>query len=182
MWMVSSAFPVSCGRDELGRNHNPRQSLSNGANQKPSSAFIFIKLLSTLFWYVLKLELRMVDLFLGLSQVALVVKNPPANAGDIRDLGSISGSGRSPGGEHGNPLQYSCLENPRGQRSLEGYSPWGHKESGTAEATYHAPDSYCLYVSSERGHSVASRLEGYKKVGTVLEFKPGRVWDLKEES
>ena len=49
VWMVSSAFPVSCARDELGRNHDPRQSLSNGANQKPSSAFIFIKLLSTLF-------------------------------------------------------------------------------------------------------------------------------------
>ena len=46
------------------------------------------------------------------SQVALVVKNPPANAGDIRDLHSISGWGRSPGGGHGNPLQYSCLENP----------------------------------------------------------------------
>ena len=44
--------------------------------------------------------------------MALVVKNPPANAGDIRDAGSIPGSGRSPGGGHGNPLQYSCLENP----------------------------------------------------------------------
>ena len=44
------------------------------------------------------------------SQVVPVVKNPPANAGDIRDGGSIPGSGRSPGGEHGNPLQYSCLE------------------------------------------------------------------------
>ena len=44
--------------------------------------------------------------------MALVVKNPPANAGDVRDLGSIPGSGRSPGGGHGNPLQYSCLENP----------------------------------------------------------------------
>ena len=43
------------------------------------------------------------------SQVALVVKHLPANSGDIRDMGSISGSGRSPGGEHGNPLQYSCL-------------------------------------------------------------------------
>ena len=43
---------------------------------------------------------------------ALVVKNPPANAGDIRDMDSIPGSGRSPGGDHGNPLQYSCLENP----------------------------------------------------------------------
>jgi len=41
-----------------------------------------------------------------------MVKNPPAIAGDIRDVGLIPGSGRSPGGEHGNPLQYSCLENP----------------------------------------------------------------------
>ena len=46
------------------------------------------------------------------SQVALVVKNPPANAGDLRSQGSIPGLGRSPGGEHGNPLQYCCLENP----------------------------------------------------------------------
>ena len=44
--------------------------------------------------------------------MALLVKNLPANAGDIRDSGSIPGSGRSPGEEHGNPLQYSCLENP----------------------------------------------------------------------
>ena len=41
-----------------------------------------------------------------------MVKDPPANAGDVRDSGSIPGSGRSPGGGHGNPLQYSCLENP----------------------------------------------------------------------
>uniref|UniRef100_A0A4W2H187 Nucleoporin Nup54 alpha-helical domain-containing protein n=1 Tax=Bos indicus x Bos taurus TaxID=30522 RepID=A0A4W2H187_BOBOX len=41
-----------------------------------------------------------------------VVKNPPANAGDLRDMGVIPGSGRSPAEEHGNPLQYSCLENP----------------------------------------------------------------------
>ena len=43
--------------------------------------------------------------------MALVVKNPPANAGDVRDLGSIPGSGKSPGGENDNPIQYSCLEN-----------------------------------------------------------------------
>ena len=43
--------------------------------------------------------------------MALVVKNPPANGEDLRDLGSIPGSGRSPGGGHGNPLQNSCLEN-----------------------------------------------------------------------
>ena len=46
------------------------------------------------------------------SLVALVVKNPPANAGDIRDMGSIPKWGRSLGGGHGNPLQCSCLENP----------------------------------------------------------------------
>ena len=45
-------------------------------------------------------------------QVALGVKNPPANTGDVRDMGLIPGSGRSHGGEHANPLQYSCLENP----------------------------------------------------------------------
>ena len=45
-------------------------------------------------------------------QVALVVKNPPASAGDIRDVGLTPGSGRSPAGGHNNPLQYSCLENP----------------------------------------------------------------------
>ena len=47
-----------------------------------------------------------------LREVVLVVKNPPANTGDIRDRGLIPGLGRSPGGRHGNPLQYSCLENP----------------------------------------------------------------------
>ena len=46
------------------------------------------------------------------SQVALVIKNPPANAGNMRDVGSIPGLGRSSGGGHSNPLQYSCLENP----------------------------------------------------------------------
>ena len=46
------------------------------------------------------------------TQVALVVKNPSANAEDVRDAGLNPGSGRSPGGGHGNPLQYSCLENP----------------------------------------------------------------------
>ena len=56
-----------------------------------------------------------------------VVKNLPANAGDARDAGLIPGWGRYPGGGSGNPLQYSCLENPHGLRSLAGYSPWGHR-------------------------------------------------------
>ena len=53
-------------------------------------------------------------------------KESACNAGD---LGSIPGLGRSPGGGHGSPLQYSCLENPHGQRRLAGYSPWGRTES-----------------------------------------------------
>ena len=52
------------------------------------------------------------DNFQSISQVALVVKNSPARAGDIRDMGLIPGSGRSPGEGNGCPLQYSCLENP----------------------------------------------------------------------
>ena len=57
-------------------------------------------------------------------------KESTCNAGD---LSSIPGLGRSPGEGHGNPLQYSCLENPYGQRSLAGYSPWGHKELDMTE-------------------------------------------------
>ena len=55
------------------------------------------------------------------------------SACSVGDLSSISGLGRSPRGGHGNPLQHSCLENPHGERSLVGYSPWGHKESDMTE-------------------------------------------------
>ena len=64
------------------------------------------------------------------SLVAQMVK---ASACNVGDLGSILGLGRSPGGGHGNPLQYSCLENPHGQRSLAGYSSCGHKELDMTE-------------------------------------------------
>ena len=64
-----------------------------------------------------------------------VVKNLLIVAGDIRDVVSIPGSGRSAGGGHGNPLQYSCLENPHGQRGPAGYRPWSGKESDMTEAT-----------------------------------------------
>ena len=64
-----------------------------------------------------------------------MVKNLPANAGDTSDVGSVPELGRIPVGRHGNTLQYSCLENPHGQRSLVGYSPWGRKELDTAEAS-----------------------------------------------
>ena len=57
------------------------------------------------------------------------------------DLGLITGLGRFPGRGHDNPLQYSCMENSHGQRSLAGYGPWGCKESDTNEATQHIAHS-----------------------------------------
>ena len=60
-------------------------------------------------WNLISLQFHVCE---WASQVALVVKNPPANAGDMRDLGSIPALGRSSGEGNDNPLQYSCLENP----------------------------------------------------------------------
>ena len=59
-----------------------------------------------------KLHITMLDEKQNPVQAALVLKNPPAKAGDLRDAGSIPGLGRSPGGGHGNPLQRSCLGSP----------------------------------------------------------------------
>ena len=78
-----------------------------------------------------------------------MVKNPPASAGDVRDASSIPGSERSPGGGHGNPLQYSCLENPHGQRKLGAYNPWGCKESDTTEVTKQYIYIYIYIVVSQ---------------------------------
>ena len=75
-----------------------------------------------------------------------MVKNLPANTGDVRDVSSVPGLGRSPGGGHGTSLgMMPVLMAPiffpgesHGQRSLAGYSPWGCKELDVTEATYHA--------------------------------------------
>ena len=64
----------------------------------------------------------------------------------------IPGMGRSPGEGNGNPLQYSCLEDPHGQRSLVGYSPCGHKESDTTESL------------SRHAHSWLTQFQGYSKM------------------
>ena len=60
-------------------------------------------------------------------------KESACNTGDSGDADLTPGLGRCPGGGHDNPLQYSCLENPYGQRSLVGYSPEGHKKLDTTE-------------------------------------------------
>ena len=67
-----------------------------------------------------------------------MVRNLPASAEDVSHVGLIPGSGRSSGGEHVNPLQYSCLENPLDRGAWPGFSPWGRKESNTTEATQHS--------------------------------------------
>ena len=75
------------------------------------------------------------------SLVAQTVKNLPATQGD---LDSIPGLGRSPGREHGNPLQNTCLENPHGQRNLAGSSPWGCR----VRHNWMTKLSTCIYPST----------------------------------
>ena len=75
----------------------------------------------------------------GATQVALVVRNLPANAEDVRDLGSIPGPGRFPGGGHGKPLQYSCLENPM--------------DRGTWQATVHRVTKSQTWVKQLNTHT-----------------------------
>ena len=68
-----------------------------------------------------------------------MVKNLLAHAGDVRDAGSIPESGRFPAGGHGNPLQYSFLENAMDRGAWQATYHKGRKESDTTEVTYHAP-------------------------------------------
>ena len=63
------------------------------------------------------------------------MRNLPASTGDVRNKGSVPGLGRSSGGGNGSSLQYSRLENPTDRGA---WGPWGRKEPGTTEATYHA--------------------------------------------
>ena len=96
----------------------------------------------------------------GASQVGLVVKNLPVNAGEIRDVGSIPGLGRSPGGGHGNPLQYSCLENPMERRIWQGTVHSVQKSQTqlkqlSTHRLVHIPYTYLL-SSVQFSHSVVS--------------------------
>ena len=97
-----------------------------------------------------------------------MVKNLPVNTGDVRDMGSHPASGRSPGGGHGNPLQYSCLQNPHGQ-SLVGCSPWGRKGLDMTEQLRTA----CKHSKTYKKNHIVISIEAEK----VLEKNPVFVSD-----
>ena len=84
--------------------------------------------------------------------MALVVKNLPTNAGDVRDVGLIPGSGRSPGGGHGNPLQYSCLENPMDRGT------WWATVHGVAKSQTQLKLQHTHGVGKATQHYVAARM------------------------
>ena len=96
-------------------------------------------------------------------------KEPACHAGDT---GSIPESGRCPGVENGSPLQYSCLEKSHGQRTLVGYSSWGHKTVRYNLATKHAhPIPYHLFAKQHHRHSDSSQLGKSAPKLTVLTLK-----------
>ena len=92
------------------------------------------------------------------------------NAGDTRDPGSIPGSGRSPGGGNGNPLQYSCLDNSHGQRSLAGYSPQRHKESDMTEQ-----------LSTHTAHRTLSVTGQHNAVVFNSDYRPSKTQNYYED-
>ena len=98
--------------------------------------------------------------------MVLVVKNQPANVGDIRDAGLISGLGRSPGGGHGNPLQYSCLENPTDREAWQAASIGSHRVGHNWNNL--ARTSFALKWVSCRQHIVGSCRRFLKKLKTEL--------------
>ena len=123
------------------------------------------------------------------SQLVLAAKNLPAKAEDRRDAGLIPGLGIPPGGGHGNPFQYSCLENPYGQRSLAGCSPWGHRV-GLDRTTKHtwkiarrnnnnlryADDTTFMAESEEELNSRLMKVKDSEKAGLNSTFKKQRSW------
>ena len=88
-----------------------------------------------------------------------MVKNLPGSSGDLRDVGSIPGLGRSPGGGHGYPLQYSCKENPHGQRSLVG------SDHRVAKSRTRLSDLACMHTGDIRVSNT------YVKVSCILRKK-----------
>ena len=144
-WRRASAEPLLFLKDQRAGNRAGRLQIHcrlrtrvqwTAAYRLDSFCFFFFKLHDILFerkkWFDFQY------IWLRVSQVVGVVKNPPTNAGYVRDVSSIPGSGKSPGGGHGNPLQYSCLGNPMDRGAwwtrIHGVS----KESDRTEATWYA--------------------------------------------
>ena len=110
----------------------------------------------------------LIKLRLGASQLVIVVKNLLANAGDMRNLGSVPELGRFPGRGHGNPLQYSCLENPMDKGALVGYSPQGRKGLDTAKGTEHA----CMRAQAAQSDFLPNCMELGGGVNVCVVEKP----------
>ena len=113
-------------------------------NSRSSLRLTSIDMLLIMVWYQSLLA----------SQVVLVVKNPPAKEGDPGDAGSILGSGRFPGGEHGNPLQCSCLENP--------------VDRGDRQAKVHGQGVICDWSDLVCTHLVDKTETGFKSATLIL--------------
>ena len=108
-------------------------------------------------------------LTISLPRWSLVIKTLPANAGELRDLGLIPASGRSPGGGHGDPFQYSCLENPMDGGAWKAMGSQSHREPDRTEATQHehhscrwSPTSllFCIYHLFSLGSTVVNYSSG----------------------
>ena len=96
--------------------------------------------------------------FPRVSQVALVVKNPPANAGDLRNVSSIPGWGRYPGGGHGNPFQYSWLESLMDRGARRATQSMGSQRAGRGRAGRHS----FLYCALRKSHRLSAlRVESH---------------------
>ena len=129
MFMVSGNWPGEEERQEFwlaetkGQNQEAAKIQGNFLSDSDRDQALYLRFL----------EHSIVILYtiLGASQVP--VKSSLASAGDIRQMGSTPGSERSPGGGHGNPLQYSCLENPMDRGAWRPLSPWDREESHTTE-------------------------------------------------
>ena len=129
-WTEEPAGLYACGRQRVGHNLPTKQWQSRPTHSgKATAGFKFEQGQP----HPMPKSKREENKVWGASQVALMVKNLPAKAGDAGDSGLIPGLGMFPGGGNSNPLQYSCLKNSMDKRSLAGYNPWGCKESDTTE-------------------------------------------------